>query len=48
MRQGKIVEYGSADALFATPGHPYTKALIAAVPEPFVVRPASKGSHEDD
>jgi len=33
MYVGKIVETGSAAALFANPLHPYTKALLAAVPE---------------
>lgn len=31
MYLGKIVEYGSADKIFANPQHPYTKALISAV-----------------
>jgi peptide/nickel transport system ATP-binding protein len=33
MRLGKVVEYGSAEAIFANPQHDYTRALIAAVPD---------------
>ncbi|MDD9746761.1 MAG: ATP-binding cassette domain-containing protein [Marinovum algicola] len=32
MRHGKLVEEGEADRVFATPRHPYTRALLAAVP----------------
>jgi ABC-type oligopeptide transport system ATPase subunit len=32
MRQGRIVELAETAALFAAPGHPYTAALLAAVP----------------
>ena len=31
---GRIVEEGDADDLFATPLHPYTKALVSASPAP--------------
>lgn len=31
MYSGQIVEYGSAERIFAHPAHPYTKALISAV-----------------
>lgn len=31
MYLGKVVEYGSAEKIFANPLHPYTKALIASV-----------------
>ena len=30
---GKVVEYGSAERIFQNPLHPYTKALLAAVPD---------------
>ncbi|MDC0739598.1 ABC transporter ATP-binding protein [Cognatishimia sp. SS12] len=34
MYQGKIVELTTRDELFANPKHPYTKKLLAAVPNP--------------
>jgi len=34
MYLGRIVEYAPADALFADPKHPYTRALLAAAPVP--------------
>lgn len=39
MRQGVIVEQAPPDTLFYNPQHPYTKALIAAQPEPDLSRP---------
>lgn len=32
MRHGRLVEQGNADAVFFHPQHPYTQALLAAVP----------------
>jgi ABC-type oligopeptide transport system ATPase subunit len=32
MYSGSIVEVASSEALFAAPVHPYTRALLAAVP----------------
>jgi len=34
MYLGRIVEMGKADDVIDNPAHPYTRALIAAVPEP--------------
>ena len=34
MYLGRIVELGDADHLFATPQHPYTRALVSASPAP--------------
>lgn len=34
MYLGKIVELGDKDAIFSLPVHPYTKALLAAIPVP--------------
>ncbi|HET9462306.1 MAG TPA: ABC transporter ATP-binding protein, partial [Gaiellaceae bacterium] len=31
---GRVVEVGPADAIYASPKHPYTKALLRAIPEP--------------
>jgi peptide/nickel transport system ATP-binding protein/oligopeptide transport system ATP-binding protein len=34
MYLGHIVEYGDADTVFTRPAHPYTQALLSAVPVP--------------
>jgi peptide/nickel transport system ATP-binding protein len=33
MKEGKLVEIGEADELYAKPKQEYTKALIEAIPE---------------
>jgi peptide/nickel transport system ATP-binding protein len=42
MYLGEIVEYGSAEEIFTNPAHPYTKALLAAVPVPDPVIEAAR------
>jgi ABC-type dipeptide/oligopeptide/nickel transport system ATPase component len=39
MHGGEIVEAGPIDQLFAAPTHPYTRALLAAVPRLDGARP---------
>ena len=34
MYLGRLVEVGSADAVYSAPAHPYTRALLSAIPEP--------------
>jgi peptide/nickel transport system ATP-binding protein len=42
MYLGKLCEIGSPDLLYAQPAHPYTAALLSAIPEP------DPGRHEDE
>jgi oligopeptide/dipeptide ABC transporter ATP-binding protein len=42
MYLGRIVELAARETLFRDPKHPYTKALMAAVPEPDPVRQRTK------
>jgi len=47
MYLGRVVEVAPTEALFTTPRHPYTQALIAAIPDPArrgEVRPRLDGS----
>lgn len=43
MYLGKICEVGPPDELYANPAHPYTRALIDAIPEPDPLVPADRG-----
>lgn len=36
MHQGRIVEQGACDAVFAAPQHPYTRRLLSAAPLPVI------------
>lgn len=44
--RGRIVELGETAALFNVPRHPYTQALLAAVPMPDPGKPRRRGSVE--
>ena len=36
MNQGKMVEIGACETVFASPQHPYTRQLLSAIPLPDV------------
>ena len=42
MYLGEVVEYGAAEEVFADPRHPYTQALLDAVPSPDPAREAGR------
>ena len=48
MYLGKIVELGGRDAVYDTPMHPYTVALLSAVPRPDPRRPAKRRADPAD
>lgn len=43
MYLGQIVEWGDSESVFSGPRHPYTQALLAAVPRPDPTFPRAKG-----
>ena len=45
MYLGRCVELAPSDELFANPMHPYTKALLSAIPEPDLIRSRNKELH---
>jgi peptide/nickel transport system ATP-binding protein len=42
MYLGRIVEIGPAEEIYADPKHPYTRALLAAIPEPDPTKSVSR------
>ena len=42
MYRGRIVEMGTTESLFATPAHPYTRALLSAIPVPDPTAPRQR------
>jgi oligopeptide/dipeptide ABC transporter ATP-binding protein len=48
MYLGRIVEIGDSEAVYSNPRHPYTRALIASIPEPDPSRPRAKAALAGD
>jgi oligopeptide/dipeptide ABC transporter ATP-binding protein len=48
MYLGQVVETGRADSIFEAPRHPYTRALLDAIPEPSPVRRRDRVRLEGD
>jgi oligopeptide/dipeptide ABC transporter ATP-binding protein len=48
MYLGRIVEYAAKQALFAQPRHPYTQALLAAIPVPDPTRKRARALLQGD
>jgi len=44
MYLGRIVERGKTEEIFDTPGHPYTRALLSAIPQPPLPPPSTGGN----
>jgi peptide/nickel transport system ATP-binding protein len=42
MYLGEVVEYGPAEQVFSEPAHPYTRALLEAIPTPDPAREADR------
>lgn len=43
MYLGSIVELGTSDAIFDAPRHPYTRALLSAIPDPATTEVSTEG-----
>ena len=48
MYLGKVCEIGSTEALYSSPAHPYTRALLASIPEPAPTVDVSEGDIGDE
>ncbi|MFN4312096.1 MAG: ABC transporter ATP-binding protein [Ferrovibrio sp.] len=45
MYLGRVVEHGDTAAIFSRPAHPYTEALLAALPQPAPPAPGTRRRH---